>query len=117
MNALTPQARAELSPEQLAATADNQLTVEVAEAALHELHAKLERIITDADSVRTLISVLAGPSPSFLPQHLMTMINMGTGYFRHDKAVLEALFRRRNAMANPPPVAAERTDYAWKGRA
>jgi len=73
------------------------LACELTEASLHELYAKLECVIESAESTMSLIRELAGPSPSFLPQHLLTMLNMGTGYFRYDRDVLAALFRRRNA--------------------
>lgn len=83
---------------ELAACADHQLTVEIAEAELHELHAQIVAAIEAAEAARATIARLAGPSPSFLPAHLSTMMHMGAGYSRHCKATLEALFMVRNKL-------------------
>lgn len=98
MSGLAESTQQLLSPDELAGMADRKLASQVSEAALHELYAKLERIVDDANSAIELIRELAGPAPSFLPQHLLTMLNMGTGYFRHDRDVLAALFRRKNTV-------------------
>ena len=102
------------SPDQLAACADHKLTVEIAEAELRELHAQIVAAIEAAEAARDTIARLAGPSPSFLPAHLKTMMDIGAGYSRHCKATLEALFRLRNS-PKPEPQSRQ-PEYCWKGQ-
>lgn len=104
MHTLTsPSAPPPLTPESIVAMDPGALTTQLAEDALRQLHADLCRAIADGEAIAAKIAALGGSSPSFLPQHLITMTQMGTGYFRHSRDVLNALFRARNQAATAKP--------------
>lgn len=84
------------TPAELVAMDTGGMTTQLDESGLHELHARLSLLIDDAEIAAERIILLGGVSPSFLPQHLLTMTHMGTGYFRHCRDVMAALFRARN---------------------
>ena len=76
---------------------DAGITVEVSEAALRDVHDAMLAVLADAEFVIDLVRKLAGPQPGPVPQHLITVMQMGTGYFRHSRDTLRSLFVARNA--------------------
>lgn len=75
---------------------EESLVVEVGEEELVQLHAELQAVVAAGDQALATLDRLCGPNPGEMPQHLRTMLNMGTGYFRHSATTLHRLFRARN---------------------
>ncbi len=90
----SPEARLEMVSRHFR---DAGITVAVDEAALREVHDAMDAVMADAEKVIALVRSLAGPHPGPVPQHLLTIMQMGTGYFRHARDTLRRLFVARNA--------------------
>ena len=78
--------------------ADEGITVEVSEAELRRVHDEMDAALAAAQKVIDTVRALAGPNPSPVPQHLLTMMGLGVGYFRHSRDTLRKLFKARNAV-------------------
>jgi hypothetical protein len=73
-----------------------EMVVEVSEQELVQLCGQLADAVAACDKALATLVELSGPNPHPTAQHLRTMLNMGTGYFRHSETVLRKLFRARN---------------------
>ena len=77
---------------------DAGITVVVDEVALRAVHDAMEHVMESAERVVDLVRLLAGPQPGPVPQHLITIMLMGTGYYRSARDTLRCLFKARNAV-------------------
>jgi len=88
-----PAARAVHEPR----TAACGLTVEMDARALRRLHAEIEKVLAAATSPVSTIRENCGSDPASLPGQLVTVLQMGVGYFRAAADTIKALFKARNA--------------------
>ena len=72
------------------------ITVEVDEVSLRIVHDAMEGAMFAAQKAVDQVRELAGPNPGPIPQHLITVMLMGTGYFRTARDTLRILFKARN---------------------
>jgi len=73
------------------------LTVEMDARALRRLHAEIEKVLAAATSPVSTIRENCGSDPASLPGQLVTVLQMGVGYFRAAADTIKALFKARNA--------------------
>ena len=76
---------------------ESGITVEVSERELRRVHDEMDAAIEAAVKVVETLRELAGPNPGPVPQHLITLIQIGTGYSRTARDTLRRLFCARNA--------------------
>lgn len=79
------------------AFAESGVTIEVSERELRRVHAEMDAVMVAAEKVIATVRELGGLPPGPIPQHLLTMMGMGSGYFRHSRDTLRRLFCARNA--------------------
>lgn len=73
------------------------LTVELDAAQLAAIHDAMDAVMNAASFAASLLRAAAGPVPSSLPQQLVTLLLMGTGYHRVARDTIRALFMARNS--------------------
>lgn len=76
---------------------ESGITVEVSARDLARVQEAMQSVLDASERAVALVRELAGPQPGPVPQHLVTVMLMGTGYFRAARDTLRALFRARNA--------------------
>jgi hypothetical protein len=72
-----------------------EITTQLTARELRALEADLVRIIGGAEVTVSTVRESAGAELHGLPRHLVTMIDMGTGYLRHARDVIRALRKAR----------------------
>lgn len=80
----------------------SEVAIEVSVQQMKAVHDAMEAVIEAATAARDLVRELAGPEPGPMPQHLITLMQMGTGYFRAGRDGIRILFRARNARRPRP---------------
>lgn len=85
----------EAQPLAVSVLIEHGLTVEVSEADLERLTALMRKVIDAGDATLKKLREIAGPQPSPVAQHLVTMMNLGTGHFRHTETTMLKLFKAR----------------------
>ena len=71
------------------------LTVEMDARALRRLLAEIEKVLVAATGPVMTIREECGSDPASLPGQLVTVMQMGAGYFRTAQDTIRALFRAR----------------------
>ncbi len=77
---------------------DSGITVVVDEAKLRAIHDAMDATVRAGELAVALIREAAGAEPGPVPAHLITMLQMGTGYHRAGRDTLRKLFTARNAV-------------------
>lgn len=78
------------------------VTVEMDARALRRLLAEIDRVLADASAPVSTIREECGSNPAALPGQLVTVLQMGAGYFRTARDTIRALFRARNSRRKRP---------------
>lgn len=73
------------------------VTVEMDAEALRRLVGQLECAIESAERAVATVREQCGSNPASLPGQLVTVMQMGAGYFRTARDTIRALFTARNA--------------------
>jgi len=75
----------------------SEVVIDVSVQQMKAVHDAMDAVIEAANSARDLVRELAGPEPGPMPQHLITLMQMGAGYFRAGRDGIRILFRARNS--------------------
>ena len=73
------------------------MTVVVDEEILRRIHDSMDAAVRAGEEVVALIREAAGAEPGPISAHLVTMMQMGTGFHRTGRDTLRKLFTARNA--------------------
>lgn len=98
--ATTPGVQAD--PRTLALMQELGVTVDMDARALRRLLAEIDRVLAAATAPVATIRAECGSNPASLPGQLVTVMQMGTGYFRAARDTIRALFRARNSRRKKP---------------
>lgn len=77
---------------------DNELATALSEEQVAELFADLQAAVVAMEAPIAKLREMAGPQPGTVAANMLTMLNMGTGYYRHVRDSIARAYRARNSL-------------------